>query len=1559
MAAHMLSAQRILEVQQVLTDYKPRLAGTDLALLGALAKAFITAVDVRDLKKVSSHELVEQFEAVLAMVRRRAPGEIAVTSHVEDGALVIQTAIEDQPFLVSSIRALLASEGLRGGVLNAVVRLRRDAGGALIAVGSGAAESIIRVELDADQVPDGFVDRFRQRLRLAQAMVRDFQPMKRRLRDLADDYLRVSGAAAGDRALLLREVEGIIRWLCDENYVLLAVEEYGPQGEPVSALGIAAVSDPGRDRDRLARFAEEHDRFVRYRRSHEESPVHRAGKPGHFIISRIDRDGQPCGTCLVSGLFTYRALHTPNEEIPHLRVILRDLLADRSVAVDSHRGKSITNAFNSLPLEFMLTEPRESIWELTDRVLRAEAAGESDVHVRIGEDRQSIFVFVSLPREHFSEELRLQVQSLLMRECGATYADFGVYMDRYDNAIVHYYLTGREAFGEIDTESVRAQVLALAKGWNERLREALIELVGADAAEELFELYQHAFTDEHKRRAGDLRLLGDLECLENLRRGEDFDCALFVSRTGEHPGSLNLRVFRRQGLPLSEELPLITSFGFKVVDEYVRPVHILHQPVFEMDNFRFEVRPERIPAILARHQEFRAALRGVYAGTVGRDRLNELVITTSLTALEVEVLRAYVAYLHQVRCPFTTDLIRAVLCQNPTVTQALVAWLVARFDPAVARPELAQVAEETLAAELRAVADFTADRVLQAVAAVIRATRRTNAFVARRARGEALAFKLDGAKIPFGPEPKPMREIWVYHQEFEGVHLRGGRVARGGLRFSDRPDDFRTEIHGLMATQMVKNVLIVPMGAKGGFVLRDAPTGRDALRAAGDRIYKVFIRALLSVTDNVVGGAPKTPEGILIHGESTDPYLVVAADKGTAHLSDTANAISQEKGFWLDDAFASGGSNGYDHKATGITARGAWETTKRNFRELGVDPEVDVITAVGVGDMSGDVFGNGLLRSRTVKLLAAFNHAHVFIDPSPDPEASYRERRRLFDLPRSQWSDYDAKVLSPGGGVWPRTAKVVDLSPEARELLGVAPDAVLSGEEVIRRILTLQVDLMWMGGIGTYVKGRDESHADVGDKANDFVRVNAHELRCKVLAEGANLAITDRARVDFARLGGLGYTSYLDNSGGVDTSDHEVNIKILFAPLLASGAVSRVHRNELLRRCTDEVCAMVLANNDAQSRMVSFDVRRSRRDVYRYTRALKHLVVEVPFDPAAFALPSEDDLEARARKGGGLYKCEAAALCAHAKMLAYRQLLDGRPLAAPLVERLVRDYFPAAMVEAAGDAVNQHILRREIATTMAVNRIVDGAGASFFPELLAGTGRPMAAIVEAYFLALDAADGDALLRQIYACEDKHRQEAVYTAMMMVQDALEAATYFLLESEGLALGDGALVQARQLLGGVDALLPAGQRPALARQIEALERLGFAAPLAGAIARIAHLPAVLESVAMAADTGLAPAEVMRLRLEIARELGLGSLQEGLASMAYTSRWEGPAAQALARQLSAHLRAMVRAARDGDVAGMMERLHLGGVAQQGAANLEGGVSIAGIVIFDQQLRRRLAAV
>jgi glutamate dehydrogenase len=1526
--------------------------------LAALAREVLASIDVRDVRDLSARELVDCLESVLETIRVRRSGEIRTAVHEGVDGPTVESCMDDQPFVVSAVRALLAGEGLEiRSTFNAVVRVRRDAAGTLLEVGAGSHESIIWVAVRGTPVGGtaGLQARIRRRLALAQAMVRDFERMKRNIRTAADEYGAAAVRCTGEDSVALRETEGLLRWLCDENFVLLSVEEYGSEGGPGTALGVASVEPPPRDVPTLSRSASGAQARVLYERSAEESPVHRAGKSGQFVVTRMDRSGHAVGALAIDGLFTYKALHAPPEEIPHVRLLLRDLLADRGVTPDGHRGKSITNAFNSLPLEFLLAEPRESVWELTDRVLRAEEEGGSDVHIQLHGDGRSAFVFVTLPRVQYSEELRVQVQRLLLGELGGSYADYGVYMDRYENAILHFYVTGSAPLQVADTERLRTSVHGLAKSWIERLREALAART-PEASDELFEVYVDAFTEEHRRRAPVERLAGDIECLEGLRRGRELECDLFVSTTSEHPGSLNLRVFSRTPLSLSRQLPVIGNFGFEVVDEYTREVRIRHLPTIEMHNFRLAVRGDRHAALLARRAEIVDGLRDVFAGRLGDDSLNRLVSASELDGRDVEVLRAYVAYIHQLRPPFPDELLRQALVDHAGVAHAAVGLLEARFGPERRTGPGVDEAEATLVAELRAVTDYTADRALRVFAEVIRATLRTNAWIADVEAGEALAFKIDGRAPSLGPAPRPLREIWVYHPEFQGVHLRGGFVARGGIRFSDRFDDFRTEIHGLMATQMVKNAVIVPMGAKGGFVLRAPPSGRARLREAGDRYYRVFVSALLSLTDDMVDGTPRTPEGIL-HREDPDPYLVVAADKGTAHLSDTANALSRARGFWLDDAFASGGSSGYDHKATGITARGAWEAAKRNFRELQIDPESDVVTAIGVGDMSGDVFGNGLLRSRTIALVAAFNHAHVFVDPDPEPASSYQERARLFALPGSAWSDYDPARLSPGGGVWERKAKEIDLPARARARLGIPPDAVVGGDEVVRAILRAEVDLCWMGGIGTYVKSREESHADVGDKANDSVRIDGGELRCRVLAEGANLAITERGRVDFARRGGQGYTAALDNSGGVDLSDHEVNLKILFAPLLASGRIAREERDQLLREVQDEVCGMVLENVRSQSRMVSYDVRASRSDLWRYARTSRWLTAEVPFDPESFAMPSDDELAARFHRRAGLHKCEATVLGAHAKMLAYRQLLAGGD-APPEQERAALDvYFPARVRARVGDEIFHHLLRREIAATVTVNRIVDTSGATFFAEVMGSTGRSAPDVAAAWWRAAEFGDVFALQAELYALEDEHRQDVVYEGMRIVARALEDATYFLLDTvEGDPLAQVEPAPARALLARLRQWLQPGQLQAFEERKRALVEAGLPDALAERVRALRYLVVVLDALRLARDRGRPAEDMLRVRLAVSSAMHLSALHGALAQMRFSSPWDGPAMLALARQLEFHVHKMALLVEDDDVEGMIARFGLEPVRGQLAQHLDGEVSLAAVVMVDNHLRRLL---
>lgn len=1568
MSARQLTSRLILEVQKAVSAFSPRRESTDREQLASLARDVLASVDVRDLKRVSPEALVVELEDMLALMRDRKRAEIMVEVRhdAERDMVIVESCLDDQPFLVSTLRAALANEQYEiKSFINAIIRVRRDPAGRMLSIGGGQAESLMRAEVHmrasagtegGEAIPAGVVDRIQKRLRLAQAMVQDFGAMGERIGSIADGYFAAASAEHGEASTSLREAEELLRWLCEESFVLLAVEDYDAKGDRVAALGTSRIHQAGRDIELVAAAAKGEGRHVRYLRSGVESPVHRAGQLGHFLVTTFADDGVPNGCIIIDGLFTYKALHTPPEQIPVVRRTLQDLLTDGKVSEHSDRGKNITNAFNSLPLEYLLMQDRESVWELTDQILRAEAEGGSDVHIRIGDQARFAFVVVALPRWQFSEELRLKVQSILLEDLTGTYADYGVYIDRYDNAVIHYYVTGVGALREVDTEDLRTKILAHARSWSDRLGEAA-SAVDSDRKDELIETYTEAFNDEHRRRCSVVRIEGDIRCLERLRGGGlEVDCDVYVSEFGEHPGSLNLRIFSRDALSLSRELPVISNFGFEVIDQYSRDISIARMPSIDMDNFRLDVRPDRVGQIMGRRHGIVAALRDVFAGRVGDDDLNRLVVVSELAAPDIEILRAFVAFLHQMQVPFGSDVIRQVLVDHASVAQALVGWLAARFDPGAQATDGRDATEATLATELQRVTDYTADRVLAAVAEVVRAVRRTNAYVAEQ--GKALAFKIAAETLSFGRDPKPFREIWVYHPDFEGVHLRGGRVARGGLRFSDRPEDFRTEIHGLMATQMVKNVLIVPMGAKGGFVLRNPPAGRDALRAAGDAFYKRFINALLSVTDNVVDGVTKHPEGIIPFLEGEDPYLVVAADKGTAHLSDTANGISADQGFWLDDAFASGGSNGYDHKKTGITARGAWEVSKRSFRELGIDPEADVITAVGVGDMSGDVFGNGLLRSKTIKLVGAFNHMHVFIDPSPEPGKSYEERLRLFEMGRSSWEDYNEELLSKGGGVFLRKAKELDLSPEARELLGFGPDDVVNGDKAISAILKLEVDLLWMGGIGTYAKGKDESQVEVGDKANDSVRVNANELQCRVLGEGANLAITDRGRVEFAKRGGQNYNAFLDNSGGVDTSDHEVNIKILFAPLLNSGDVSRDARNSLLEDCEDEVVEMVLENNRSQSRMVSFDVERSRKDVFRYSRALRFLAGAVPFNPDMFAMPGDEELQSRSRRGQGLIKHEAAVLCAHAKMLAYRELLEDEPLPDALVRRMVRDYFPQRVLELAGsDAVENHLLRREIGTTMLVNNIVDNAGGSMLGEVALATGTSARDIALSYMHAAAACEWDGLCSELYATETSKTQTAVYRCMTLAQTWLEDATYYLLDQMPLpAMNDDAAKETFALLSHVDDVLPAGSKRRTKARTARLAEAGVPKPLAHRLVRLRYLTPVLDAVRLAMLLGRTPEEWLMLRLKVTDVMGFLYLNQAIDHMEIATPWDGPAVNALRRQLNFHLHKLVRLVEGDDVAGMVEKYGLGDFNVRVREEVDTGVTISGLVMLDDWLRRVL---
>jgi glutamate dehydrogenase len=898
---------------------------------------------------------------------------------------------------------------------------------------------------------------------------------------------------------------------------------------------------------------------------------------------------------------------------------------------------------------------------------------------------------------------------------------------------------------------------------------------------------------------------------------------------------------------------------------------------------------------------FHEAFFGMWSGTIEADNLNRLVLTAGLGAREITVLRAYARYLRQGTSTFSLSYVEQALASHPRIAALLVRLFLARFDPARSGGEAALTHE--ISAGLDEVQNLDEDRILRSFLAVVQATTRTNFFLAK----PYLSFKLDPGRVPGLPEPRPMFEIWVYSPRVEGVHLRGGRVARGGLRWSDRMEDFRTEVLGLMKAQMVKNVVIVPVGAKGGFVLKQPPAGdREALMKEAVACYQTFLRGMLDITDNLVDGKVLPPQGVVRH-DGDDPYLVVAADKGTATFSDYANAVAKEYGFWLGDAFASGGSAGYDHKKMAITARGAWESVKRHFRELGVDTQSQDFTVAGIGDMSGDVFGNGMLLSRHIRLVAAFDHRHVFLDPSPDPERSWLERKRLFDLPRSSWADYDAKLISMGGGVFPRASKSIPVSSQAAKVLGIEARAV-TPNELISAILKAPVDLLYNGGIGTYVKAKRQSHADVGDRANDAIRVNGADLRCKLVAEGGNLGFTQHGRIEYALQGGRINTDAIDNSAGVSCSDHEVNIKIL----LRAGNLAIEERNQLLAQMTDEVAALVLRDNYFQTQSLSVSGALAPSLLDPQQRFIRHLEKSGRLNRALESVPSDEEFDERRAAKLGLTQPERAVLLAYSKIALNEALLDSDVPDDPFISTALERYFPTPLRSRFEGEIHAHPLRREIIATHVTNSMINRVGSTFVHRLQEETGAAAADVVRAYLIVREVFGFVDLWRATEALDYKV-PDRVQTAIIIEGGRLIVRGTLWFLRNRTHLGDltrsighfqaGAMPVAALL----PRILPASEQAVFEAGASRLEKEGVPAQLAQRAAGFDFMFSALDIVEVADSLRRDIEEVSRVHFALAGELDFPWLRASIGMLATDSHWQTLAKAALRDDLAGTLRAL----------------------------------------------------
>ena len=1340
--------------------------GADGDLFTAFCGATLAQMRAPFIARHGAKRVPEALRQLFDNFRKRTGREIGVElTPIGPGTAVLRTAMQDQPFIVDTARLLLSRAGVTyEGGFHAVLRVRRDEQGGVLSIGDadGGLESVSQfevsgVEADAAE-PLALI--LEGNLRLARSMVEDHREMTNLVDQVASRMTRIAERRPDEREAL-NEANEFLRWLLSDNFVFMGLADghvrLGFERDSLRDVWQAAVHDASE----MGHFGGAGFPVV-VRKGIIESPVHRAGRVDEIRVLVPHEDGAASHVMLLRGMFTFRAVTQPSRSVPMLRNMLADVLEDDISRPGSWRYKGVANVFDSLPTEYLFTADKDQIVTMIDRVLDAESERDSRVFLVQRADDEVTFVLAAMPRRQYSDLLRARMEDMLKTQTGATYSDHGVLMGRFETVLVHYYLTGARALSEPEAAAVRDRLMYMATPWDIRLYKALVAL-GTPGLESIFARYSAAFDADYVASDVVERALQDIAFLERLD-----DRTPLLADLYERDGRVVVSLFQDGNVFLSDCMPVLTNFGLVVIEQFssaVRPVGSAERTIdtFVLDGaYGLEARQ-----LLELKDLLTDGLAAVFRGDCLDDSLNALVLRGGLSWKQVDLLRAYKGYARQIQIGASAAFMAEVLLSHPKLAGALVELFEVRFEPGLEdRTRRMVEAEDVVLDGLRSISSSQEDVVLRGLYSLIQGSIRTNYFRQDRKRWY-ISFKMDHDLIPVIPEPKLKYEIYVHHPEVEGLHFRGGKVARGGLRWSDRVD-YRTEVLGLVTTQMVKNVLIVPEGAKGGFLMREYIEDRAERREKADEIYEWFIRALLDLTDNVVDGKIVNPPDVVFHDEGQDPYLVVAADKGTAHLSDTANRVAvEEYNHWLGDAFASGGSNGYDHKKVGITARGAWQCVNRHFAEMGLDPKTTEFTMIGIGDTGGDVFGNGVIEYPKSRLIAAFNHLHIFLDPNPDTVVAFAERRRLFREGKG-WEAYNTDLISEGGGVFDRRAKSIPLSVEVRKMLGILKEE-LSADSVIRQIMRVEADLFWSGGIGTYVKASWESHTDAGDPSNNPFRINADELRVKAVGEGANLSFTPAARIEFGLRGGRINTDFVDNSGGVDMSDHEVNIKILLGGLVTDGVLNVEERNVLIRELTDSVARSVLRNNDVQGRQISVDRLRSTRDVYRFGRAISWIAEQGSPDRGFLSLPGPTTLQRRNESRAGLTRSELAVLSSHVKMHVYTALKDAKQVWIPDFEQLILGYFPGKLRKRWPERATGHLLAHDIGMTVALTQVVADAGVTFYPTMVDLTNRHPGEVTGAWLLARRAFKAEALHTAL--SKPDIPLEGTYRGWILVADAL--------------------------------------------------------------------------------------------------------------------------------------------------------------------------------------------
>ncbi|MCZ4102411.1 NAD-glutamate dehydrogenase [Streptomyces sp. So13.3] len=1506
----------------------------------------------------------------LAEVRPQGTANVRVhTPTVEENGwacshTVVEVVTDDMPFLVDSVtNALSQADRAIHVVVHPQIVVRRDVTGKLLEIiGNGCSlhdnggdpdnlphdaltESWIHVEIDRETDRED-LKQITAELRGALSDVRESVEDWTKMREAT---LRIAEELAATPPPLPEQEVGeaweLMKWLADDHFTFLGYREYelttdaGPDGSgedvlsAIAGTGLGILrSDPQHGDDgthpgspsfnRLpadARAKAREHKLLILTKANSRSTVHRPSYLDYVGVKKFDAEGNVIGERRFLGLFSSAAYTESVRRVPVIRRKVEEVLEGAGFTPDSHDGRDLLQILETYPRDELFQTPADELRSIVTSVLYLQERRRLRLFLRQDEYGRYYSALVYLPRDRYTTAVRLRLTNILQDELNGHSVDFTAWNTESVLSRLHFVVrvapgTALTDLTEAEIDRIEARLVEAARSWADGFAEALTAECGEERAAELTRSYAQAFPDGYRADFTPRSAVADLQHIEQLKPEGDFTLSLYEP-VGAAPGERRFKIYRT-GAPvsLSAVLPVLQKLGVEVVDE--RPYELRRTDHTRAWVYDFGLRLDPSLGDLGddARERFQETFAATWTDEAENDGFNSLVLRAGLNWRQAMVLRAYAKYMRQAGSTFSQDYMEDTLRNNVHTTRLLVNLFQARMSPDHQRAgkELTDGLLEELDGALDQVASLDEDRILRSFLTLIKATLRTNYFQ-RRDDGQPhsyLSMKFDPQEIPDLPAPRPAFEIWVYSPRVEGVHLRFGKVARGGLRWSDRREDFRTEVLGLVKAQMVKNTVIVPVGAKGGFVgkrLPDPAVDRDAWLAEGIASYKTFISGLLDITDNLVGGEVVPPNGVVRHDED-DTYLVVAADKGTASFSDIANEVAVSYGFWLGDAFASGGSVGYDHKKMGITAKGAWESVKRHFREMGHNTQSEDFTVVGVGDMSGDVFGNGMLLSEHIQLIAAFDHRHIFLDPTPDAAVSYAERRRMFELPRSSWADYDSSLISAGGGIHPRSAKAIPITAQVRKALGIEGNvAKLTPAELMKAILQAPVDLLWNGGIGTYVKASTESHTDVGDKANDAIRVDGADLRVKVVGEGGNLGLTQLGRIEFALNGGRINTDAIDNSAGVDASDHEVNIKILLNSVVADGDLTVKQRNTLLAAMTDEVGSLVLRNNYAQNVALGNGMAQASSLLHAHQRFMRKLVRDGRLDRALEFLPTDRQIRERLANGQGLSQPELSVLMAYTKITVAEELIHTDLPEDPYLRTLLHDYFPKPLRERFETQIESHALHREIVTTMLVNDTVNTGGTTFlhrFREEIGATGEE---IVRAHTAARAIFGLSAIWDDVEALDNVVDADVLTRIRLHSRRLVERATRWLLNNRPQPLEIAGTIEFfRDGVATVWSQLPKLTRGADLEWYQSIhdELTGAGVPeeLATRVAGFSSAFPALDIVDVADRTGKDPLEVAEIYYDLADRLQITKLLDRIIELPRADRWQSMARAAIREDLFA---------------------------------------------------------